>query len=202
MYSFALNCFCTFSDTQWAKGILAEIKGFLLVLPAEPSPAGSKVFPVSCWITVAVDASTRSCMLWGALICDCVRDVVVARAAATGGSGTNCIAGVGVEDTEGGVRLVSVCTTAVATALLISSIWLAVKVVAEPEEDVSAIWSRHAFLPACRVNGWLVDLFRGGILRIKVPIMSKNVFHACNSTFHLMNFCEKIFQFGLNANFL
>ena len=93
---------------------------------------------------------------------------MVATTAATGGSGTNCITGVGVEDTEGGVRLVSVSTTAVATALLISSIWLAVKVVAEPEEDVSAIWSRHAFLPACRVNGWLVDLLRGGILRINI----------------------------------
>ena len=92
---------------------------------------------------------------------------MVATTAATGGSGTNCIAGVGIEDTEG-VRLVSVSTTAVATALLISSIWLAVKVVAEPEEDGSAIWSRHAFLPACRVNGWLVDLLRGGILRINI----------------------------------
>ena len=54
---------------------------------------------------------------------------------------------------EGGVRLVSVCETAVATTLLISAIWSAVKVVAELEEDVPAIWSRRVFLLACRVNG-------------------------------------------------
>ena len=92
----------------------------------------------------------------------------MATAAVTGGSGTNCIAGVGVQDTEGGGRLVSVCETAVATALLISAIWSAVKVVAELEEDVPAIWSRRVFLLACRVNGWLVDLLRGGILRVNV----------------------------------
>lgn len=89
---------------------------------------------------------------------------MVATAAVTGGSGTNCIAGVGVEDTEGGGRWVSACETAVATALLISAIWSAVKVVAELEEDVPATWSRRVFLLACRVNGWLVDLLRGGIL--------------------------------------
>ena len=86
-YSFAQICFRTFSDTRWAKGTLAEIKGFLLVLPAEPSPAGSRVFPVSCWITEAVDASTRSCVLWGALICDCVGCVVVATIASNEGPG-------------------------------------------------------------------------------------------------------------------
>ena len=37
---------------------------------------------------------------------------------------------------------------------------------------------------------------------VKVPIMSKNTFRASNSTFHLMNFCEKKFRFGSNAIFL
>ena len=31
---------------------------------------------------------------------------------------------------------------------------------------------------------------------VKVPIMSKKFFRSSNFTFHLKNFCEKIFQFG------
>ena len=37
-------------------------------------------------------------------------------------------------------------------------------------------------------------LFPGFNLCFKVPIMSKNVFGSSNSTFYLMNFCEKIFD--------
>ena len=80
----------------------------------------------------------------------------------------NCIARVGIGHAEGGGRLFSVRATAVATALLIAAIWSAVKVAAEPEEDGSAIWSGRALLLACRVNGWLVGLLRGGILYIAI----------------------------------
>ena len=71
---------------------------------------------------------------------------MVAKAAVPRGSGTNCIAGVGVGHAEERGRLFSVCATAVATALLIAAIWLVVKFTAEFDEDGSAIWSGFAFL--------------------------------------------------------
>ena len=38
--------------------------------------------------------------------------------------------------------------------------------------------------------------------QFKVPIMSKNIFGSSNSTFHLMNFCEKNFRFRYNTIYL
>ena len=36
---------------------------------------------------------------------------------------------------------------------------------------------------------------------LKVPIMSKNVFRASNSTFHLLNVCEKNFSIWIKRKF-
>ena len=93
---------------------------------------------------------------------------MLAKAAVAGGSGTNCIAGVGVGHAEERGRLFSICATAVATALLIAATWSAVKFIAEFDEDGSAIWSGRALLLACLVNGWLAGLLRGGILHVNV----------------------------------
>jgi len=49
---------------------------------------------------------------------------VVAKAAVIGGSGTNCIAVVGMEYAVGGGRLVNLWTTAVATAMITNGCYL------------------------------------------------------------------------------